>query len=87
MPNLYGYERTITDNDLAQFIKIEYVRVGADTNITPREIIRDFIELLDIVWQNPDKKITDLLNSDQFSYTKSEAVSDNAEKDYTEFKI
>ena len=85
--NLYGYERTITDNDLAQFIKIEYARVGADTSITPREIIRDFIELLDIVWQNPDKKITDLLNSDQFSYTKSEAVSDNAEKDYTEFKI
>ena len=85
--NLYGYESTITDNDLAQFIKIEYARVGADTNITPREIIRDFIELLDIVWQNPDKKITDLLNSDQFSYTKSEAVSDNAEKDYTEFKI
>lgn len=85
--NLYGYERTITDNDLAQFIKIEYARVGADTNITPREIIRDFIELLDIVWQNPDKKITDLLNSDQFSYTKSEAVSDNTEKDYTEFKI
>ena len=85
--NLYGYERTITDNDLAQFIKIEYARVGADTSITPREIIRDFIELLDIVWQNPDKKITDLLNSDQFSYTKSEAVSDNTEKDYTEFKI
>lgn len=48
--NLYGYERTITDDDLAQFIKIEYARVGADTNITPREIIRDFIELLDIVW-------------------------------------
>lgn len=85
--NLYGYECTITDDDLAQFIKIEYARVGADTNITPREIIRDFIELLDIVWQNPDRKITDLLNSDQFSYTKSEAVSDNAEKDYTEFKI
>ena len=28
--NLYGYERTITDNDLAQFIKIEYARVGAE---------------------------------------------------------
>lgn len=85
--DLYGYQRTITDDDLAQFIKIEYARVGADTNITPREIIRDFIELLDIVWQNPDTKITDLLNSDKFSYTKSEAVSDNKEKDYTEFKI
>lgn len=85
--NLYGYERTITDADLAQFIKIEYASVGADTNITPREIIRDFIELLDIVWQNPKTKITDLLNSDKFNYTKSEAVSDNKTKDYTEFKI
>lgn len=84
---LYGYERTITDDDLAQFIKIEYARVGADTNITPREIIRDFIELLDIVWQNPQTDIKTLLNSDQFSYTKSEAVSDNKEPDYTEFKI
>ena len=85
--NLYGYERTITDDVLAQFIKIEYARVGADTNITPREIIRDFIELLDIVWQNPDTKITDLLNSDRFNYAKSEAVSDNKEQDYTEFRI
>ena len=85
--NLYGYERTITDDDLAQFIKIEYARVGADTNITPREIIRDFIELLDIVWQNPDTKITNLLNSDRFNYAKSEAVSDNKEQDYTEFRI
>ena len=67
---LYGYERTITDDDLAQFIKIEYARVGADTNITPREIIRDFIELLDIVWQNPQTDIQTLLNSDQFSYKK-----------------
>ena len=84
---LYGYERTITDDDLAQFIKIEYARVGADTNITPREIIRDFIELLDIVLQNPQTDIQTLLNSDQFSYAKSEAVSDNQEKDYTEFQI
>ncbi|MBI1703241.1 ATP-binding protein [Lactobacillus crispatus] len=84
---LYGYKRTITDDDLVQFIKIEYARVGADTNITPREIIRDFIELLDIVWQNPQTDIQTLLNSDQFSYAKSEAVSDNQEKDYTEFQI
>ena len=83
----YGYERTITDDNLAQFIKIEYARIGADTNITPREVIRDFIELLDIVWQNPQTNIEELLNSDQFSYTKSEAVSDDKKDDYTEFTI
>ena len=85
--NLYGYQKTITDQDLAKFIKIEYARIGADTKITPREVIRDFIELLDIVWQNPKTNIEDLLNSDKFSYAKSEAVSDKSNDDYTEFEI
>ena len=49
--------------------------MGASTNITPREIIRDFIELLDIVWQNPETDVEKLLNSDKFSYAESEAVS------------
>lgn len=82
---LYGYQRTVTDDDLAKFIKIEYARIGADTNITPREVIRDFIEMLDIVWQNPSTTIEELLNSDQFTYTEQSAVSDQKTKDYTEF--
>lgn len=84
---LYGYQRTITEADLAKFIKIEYARIGADTNITPREVIRDFIELLDIVWQNPDTTVEKLLSSSDFDYHKSEAVSDKKDKDYTEFTI
>lgn len=60
---LYGYERKITTDDLAAFIKIEYERIGADVNITPREVIRDFIELLDILYQNPGMSITGVLNS------------------------
>lgn len=84
---LYGYQRTITEADLAKFIKIEYARIGADTNITPREVIRDFIELLDIVWQNPDTTVEKLLSSSDFDYHKSDAVSDKKDKDYTEFTI
>lgn len=84
---LYGYQRTISEDELAQFIKIEYARIGADTNITPREVIRDFIEMLDIVWQNPKTSISDLLNSDQFAYNQQSEVSDKKTKDYTEFTI
>ena len=50
---LYGYTRKITDDDLCDFISIEYSRIGANANITPREVIRDFIELLSIAEQNP----------------------------------
>lgn len=85
--DLYGYGRTVTTDDLAAFIRIEYERIGADLNITPREVIRDFIELLDLLYQNPQMTIRELLDSDEFSYAKSEAVSDNAEGNYAEFTI
>lgn len=57
----FGWEPALTDQDLVQFLQIEFGRVGADTHITPREVIRDFIELLDIMCQNPEAKIADLL--------------------------
>lgn len=61
--------------------------MGASSNITPREIIRDFIELLDIVWQNPKTNIEQLLNSNKFSYTESDAVSDEKSESFAEFRI
>ncbi len=85
--DLYGYTGRTGTDDLAAFIKIEYERIGADGNITPREVIRDFIELLDILSQNPALTVEKLLNSDSFSYAKSEAVSDNADENYAEFEI
>ena len=85
--DLYGYTRSITTEDLAVFIRIEYERIGADQNITPREVIRDFIELLDLLYQHPDMHLAELLNSDEFSYTKSEAVSDEADEGFAEFTI
>ena len=84
---LYGYERIVTTDDLVSFLKVEYERIGADQNITPREVIRDFIELLDLLYQNQGMSIGALLASDEFSFTKSEAVSDEAEAGYLEFTI
>ncbi|MBO4356008.1 MAG: ATP-binding protein [Clostridia bacterium] len=84
---LYGYERTVTTDDLVGFIKIEYGRIGADQNITPREVIRDYIELLDLLYQNPGTNVSEMLGSEEFSYSKSEAVSDETEPEYTEFTI
>lgn len=63
---LYGYARKTGTEDLAAFIRAEYGRVGADTHITPREIIRDFIEILDLLLQHPDLTMAGLLKSDAF---------------------
>ena len=84
---LYGYERKIGVDDLSAFIKLEYGRIGADQNITPREVIRDFIELMDLMYQHPNMDMAALLQSDDFTYTKSEAVSDEAGDNFAEFTI
>jgi len=84
---LYGYAPRLGTQELADFIKLEYGRIGADENITPREVIRDFIELLDLLYQNPALSMAALMESDEFSYAKSEAVSDQAEESFAEFEI
>lgn len=87
--SLYGYGRTLTDADLTTFIQVEYSRVGASDNITPREVIRDFIELLDIIMQNPGSDVQDILQSEAFSYAKAEAEEkkDDAGGQFAEFTI
>ncbi len=84
---LYSYPSRLTIDDLVTFIQIEYGRIGADQNITPREVIRDFIELLNLLYQHPEVNVGELLRSDEFSYAKSEAVSDETETGFAEFTI
>lgn len=60
----FGYTCTLSEGDLVEFLKIEFGRVGADTHLTPREVIRDFIELLDIMCQNPGTTLASLLEGE-----------------------
>ena len=84
---LYNYKKTLDDKDLGDFIKLEYSRIGASENITPREVIRDFIELLDLLYQNPNLSINELLNSEGFDFAKPDNVSDNLDENFVEFTL
>ena len=87
----FGYERRLGTEDLVRFLEIEFGRVGADTHLTPREVIRDFIELLDILCQNPEMGMEELLGSDHFATATSGGASGEAEqpgqRSFAEFKI
>ena len=87
----FGWTPTLTENDLVEFLKIEFGRVGADTHLTPREVIRDFIELLDILCQNPSASIAELLGSEQFAAatgtTDSGTDDSTGDRNFAEFTI
>lgn len=83
----FEYQRSLTEDDLVSFLQIEFGRVGSDSHLTPREVIRDFIELLDIVYQNPDASVSSLLGSRDFSFAKPALQEQEVAPLYAEFKI
>ena len=84
---LYDYPQIVGQQDMVDFIEIEFGRIGADSHITPREVIRDFIEVLDIVYQNPEVKVRQLLGSDDFRFSKNAVLSDAKETEFAEFEL
>ncbi len=87
--DLFGYARCLTEDDLAEFLQLELGRVGAQSHITPREVIRDFIEMLDIMWQNPSITVAGLIGSDDFVHASSDMPDDEADvaPGYAEFTL
>ena len=84
---LYEYKQIVTQQDMVDFIEIEFSRIGADTHITPREVIRDFIEVLDIVYQNPGMKVRTLLGSDSFTFAQNAVNEESTHMDFAEFEL
>ncbi len=84
---LYRYEPTMTQEDLVYFLTVEYNRVGAETHITPREIIRDFIELLNILHQNPQKTIAEILGSNSFAMAKGGLSEEEIHDEFVDFEV
>lgn len=83
---LFGYEQVINQEDMIKFIQLEFGRIGSDSHITPREVIRDFIELLDIVYQNPQINISEFIASDEMSHASSADESD-VDEEFAEFEL
>ncbi len=85
--NLYKYEPQLNHEGLLYFLNVEYNRVGAQSHITPREIIRDFIELINILHQNPHKNVAEILGDNSFQLAKSGIGDENIGADFHEFEI
>ena len=84
---LYSYTPTLKHEELLYFLTVEYNRVGAETHITPREIIRDFIELINILHQNPQKSVSEILGSNSFEMAKGGLTDEEIHIEFQEFEI
>ncbi len=81
----YGYAPTIGDEEIQGFMAEVLKRIGADQLITPREIIRDFVAILNILYQNSQQTFNGLLHDAGFEFSQvtsdPEALTDQSERE------
>jgi len=73
----HKWEPRIPDEDMKSFLISSLSRTGAETMITPREIIRDYVTLLDLLYTNEDKTFADIAGT----MSRTVAESDSEEED------
>lgn len=59
----YNWTPRITGEEMVSFLNVCLERAGADSMITPREMLRDYMTVLNILMQNPDVSFSDILGS------------------------
>jgi len=67
----YGYQPSMTTAQVQEFIQEVHSRLGAEALITPREIVRDFMSVLNLLHQNPNLSFSGLIHGADFKPTAS----------------
>jgi hypothetical protein len=57
----YDWEARITQEEMIEFLHICLKKAGADSMITPREMLRDYMTVLNILMQNPEADFESVL--------------------------
>ena len=66
-------EPPLSDSEIEQFMNHALTRAGAEELITPREIIRDYLTLLNILRDNKELRFSELLRKLNFDRDSDES--------------
>lgn len=87
----YSYECTLGKEELTQFLNTVLSRLGADQLLTPREVTRDFLGLLNILQQNPNVTFAELISDEQLAVKSAEKdpeqLDESSDSLFAEFDI
>lgn len=83
----YNWEPRVTEEQQAQFLREAVSRTGADTMMTPREMIRDYMSVLNILLQNPSAGFTDVVRSSASQTAAASAAEETKEISLDDIEI
>ncbi len=65
----YNWEPGLDEAHRERFYTLLLNQPGAETMLTPREIVRDFVSVLNLLQQNPDRNLDEILHGEEFQPT------------------
>lgn len=77
----YVYPPSLTISQVQEFIQEVHSRLGAEALLTPREIVRDFITVLNLLHQNSSLSFSQLIHGAEFKPTASSRDPDVDDKE------
>jgi 7-cyano-7-deazaguanine synthase in queuosine biosynthesis len=83
----FGYEQTLINRELKEFVQEIINRLGAEALLTPGEIVRDFMSLLNILHQNSGVAFGELIHGSKFKPTAMGKDADIDEENAAEFSL
>jgi hypothetical protein len=84
----YNSKKSVSGREIEEFKQEVVNRLGADKLSTPREVVRDFISVLNILQQNPKITFKELIHGSNFQPTRADNnpdVDENSE--FAEFSL
>ena len=84
----YNSKKAVSGREIEEFKQEVVNRLGADKLSTPREVVRDFISVLNILQQNPKFTFKELIHGSNFQPTRADKNSDVDENsEFAEFTL
>lgn len=72
----FDEQKAVTTREFKEFVQEIVNRLGAEALLTPGEIVRDFISILNILQQNPETSFSELIHGFSFPVTAAAKDSD-----------
>jgi hypothetical protein len=69
----YHYATTITDNNLQQFMEVVTAQIGSVQQLTPREVTRDLIDVMEIMRRDSAISFPDIIYKRDFVISQQQA--------------
>lgn len=81
------YDPEIDSKQIQNFMQVSAERLGSAELLTPRDVVRDFVSVLNLLRQNPDATFSGIMGDENFEPTSEPSSEEEPPDQFAEFEL